>query len=510
LERAAGDFFSNFKFFTATRKETDGMPLFLALGWNGDEIHVAVACQRGHRVVVEHAFAVSTKEILAEGESSPQSISERAIGERIAQELKSRGINGAEAFVEVGRSRIELRQLVLPPAPDEDLPDMVRFQAGREFNEFDERWLLDFIQIDASSIGPRAVLATAIAPATLERIENVCRSAGLKMRRLLLGPCESAVLLPETSLKPVEHLQLQVVIYANEAELTAVSRGNAVFFRTMRFNGDAPSETALLAEIRLTMAAVQNQLSGWAVRSIVLFGKDSSHVDWARNINAQLGIPTEAVDPFDAVEAAPSLKKNFPSHPGRYAALLGMLTAESRESSHAVDFLHPRHRPEPASRRRTWILAGAAVLTIVLVFLIHARIERDQLIHEVEHLAAAAVDMEPRLAHAKQVHLNTAEIAKWADAEVIWLDQLYDLNDFFPTAEEALLEEIRFDASQQGGAQIFLKGHARDAEIIAQMEDRVRAGGGQIGASSGLEDDSAKGYRWKFEAKLIFKKDAKP
>ena len=95
----------------------------------------------------------------------------------------------------VGRGSIELRQLQLPPAPDEELPDMVRFQAAREFNELDENWLLDFVPIDQGAEGPRTVLAMAIAPAVIRQIEGVCEQAGLKMQRLLLRPCAAASLL---------------------------------------------------------------------------------------------------------------------------------------------------------------------------------------------------------------------------------------------------------------------------------------------------------------------------
>ena len=98
-------------------------------------------------------------------------------------------------MVAVGRNSIELRQLQLPPAADEDLPDLVRFQAMREFNELDDGWRLDFVPIEGSANTPRTVLATAIAPAVLAQCEAVCQHAGLKMRRLLLRPCEAALLL---------------------------------------------------------------------------------------------------------------------------------------------------------------------------------------------------------------------------------------------------------------------------------------------------------------------------
>ena len=133
------------------------MSELLALEWNSHEIRVAVACGRGNRVVIEHAFLVPWNE-----EESGAGQPEQRIGQRIAEELDLRDIGRPQTLVAVGRTSIELRQIQLPPAPDEDLPDMVRFQAAREFNELDEHWLLDFVPIDDGPDGPLSVAAAGV------------------------------------------------------------------------------------------------------------------------------------------------------------------------------------------------------------------------------------------------------------------------------------------------------------------------------------------------------------
>ena len=52
----------------------------------------------------------------------------------LAEALQRRGLAKAEAIVLIGRAAVELKQLQLPPAPDDELPDMVRFLAQREFH----------------------------------------------------------------------------------------------------------------------------------------------------------------------------------------------------------------------------------------------------------------------------------------------------------------------------------------------------------------------------------------
>ena len=91
-----------------------------------------------------------------------------------------------DALVAIGRTNIELRQLSVPPAPDDELPDMVRFQALREFNQMEEDWALDYVPIDEDPTQPRTVLAAAIAPEQIELVRKTCQAAGLRPRRLVL------------------------------------------------------------------------------------------------------------------------------------------------------------------------------------------------------------------------------------------------------------------------------------------------------------------------------------
>ncbi len=70
-----------------------------------------------------------------------------AIGRRINEAIAARGIRRGKTLVAVGRANIELKNLTLPPAPPEELPELVRFQAEREFNTLGENWPLDFIQL---------------------------------------------------------------------------------------------------------------------------------------------------------------------------------------------------------------------------------------------------------------------------------------------------------------------------------------------------------------------------
>ncbi len=480
------------------------MPEFLALEWSSREIRVAVASGRGQRAVIDHAFAVPW----SDDESAAESREQR-IGQRIAAELDARGIAHHPALVAVGRTSIELRQLQLPPAPDADLPDMVRFQASREFNELDENWLLDFVPIDQGADAPRTVLATAIAPAVIRQIEGVCDAAGLKMQRLLLRPCAAASLLTRNRTGKPGQYRLLVDLLADESELTVVVDGKAVFLRTTRLASDPPPLPALLAEIRLTMAAVQNQLAGNKVGGVLLSGHGAMEAELAKSIEAELGMPAELSDPFDRLELGPALRKAMPERPGRFAALLGMLLAEIQGTGHAIDFLHPRRRAETPSRRKQWIIAATAAALLPLGYLIYSRVGNYQLSSEVSRLSAESTQLERRLTAAKKTHATVAEINKLTSGETNWLDKLYALSEGFPPVRDAVLGQITFGI-RQGKGQVEMEGWVRDADVIGKMEERVRARAGQVHSKRTYEDHSVKNYSWKFEATVSPKQETKP
>ncbi len=479
------------------------MPQLLALEWDSREIRAVVAGIRGGRAAIEHAFSIPWNESESTAETA-----EKRLGEKIAAELDARGIGRPPALVAVGRTSIELRQIQLPPAPDADLPEMVRFQAAREFNELDEHWLLDFVPIDDGPSAPRVVLATAIAPAAIAQIEGVCQAAGLKLQRLLLRPCEAASLLSGKN-ETQGRLRLLVDLLSDEADLTVVLDGKAVFLRTTRLDGDSPSLPALMAEIRLTMAAAQNQLAGQKVEAVVLCGKEPLHLALTENIESEWRMPVESIDPFADLELGTAIERSSPSHRGRFAPLLGMILAEASQKGHAIDFLHPRRRAESPDRRRQWILAGAAAAALLLAYLVYARVDHYLLSSEVKRLEARSRSLDAQAAAAKTLRTNAAEIAKWTDGEVVWLDQLHGLNERFPAAPDAVLSKLGFMV-RQTGSQASLEGAARNAEVVAKMEQAVRTAGNQIVGKRSWEDASQQKYPWRFEASISLPRRTKP
>jgi outer membrane murein-binding lipoprotein Lpp len=292
------------------------------------------------------------------------------------------------------------------------------------------------------------------------------------------------------------------------ADLTVSVDGKAVFLRTTRISSDPPPLQALLAEIRLTMAAASNQLGGRKIESIVFCGEPQPGLDLARSIEAELKIHVELFDPFGGVKLGRALVETPPQHPGRFAPLVGMLLAELKPSNHAVDFLHPRRRAPAADPRKKWMIAAACAAALLLGWMIYARIDHYLLAASVAKLEEKSKGLENDVELAKKVRATTAEIARWADEEVIWLDRIYDLEQGFPTAENAVLNQLVVNGGR--GGQIELRGWVRQQDDIARLGDGVRAHGGKLSAKSSRDDRSVSPYTCYFEASVLPQKGEKP
>ncbi|MGD0900702.1 MAG: hypothetical protein ABR915_22955 [Thermoguttaceae bacterium] len=513
------------------------MAQLLALEWDRAEVRIVVAAKHGRDTVIERAFAIP----LPTAPPGAQ-LGAADIGRLIAEALAQWDLGHAEALVAVGRRSIQLREFQLPAVPDAELPEMVRLQAMHDLADLDDSWLLDFLPIEGvpplapaegsqaapgtgdAATGPdsRTVLAAVLEPDLVAQIRAVCEAAGLRLGRIVLRACEAAWLLSRgKGDSPISGLSVRtgerksgqsparfsagpclvIDLLDGEADLTALAGGQVVYLRNTRVY-KANLEEAMLLEIRRTMAAVQNRLRGRRIESVVFCGAGGPQAALARIVHEQLAVATELFDPFDSFELGTELRQSPPEHPGRFAPLVGAAVAELDAAGHAIDFLHPRRAPAPPSRRKKWIAAAVAAAVLLLGYLIYARIDRAMLAAEIEQLQKDAPSLEKQAAAADKVRAAAADISKWTDSDIVWLDHFRALSEQFPSARGAVVNQLTFSSSA-GGGEIRLRGLARDHAAIGQMEQQL--GGRSRGViDRGSHEDPSQGpYSWRFETSVL-------
>ncbi len=473
------------------------MARVLAVEWDRHEARYVLAATRGGKVKVDAVEAMPLVDV-AEGGAEPRP----DLSGSLAAALTETKAGHVAALVGVERSSIELLHFTLPPAKDHELPELVLNQAMRESQSISEQSIVDFFAVDDDPAAPRSVIAAAISPDELARIQQTCSAAGLKPARLLLRPFASASLFVRAA-APTEDGYLLVNRFTDEADLTIVVDGKPVFFRTVRLpegTGEAEAAGRLLAEINRTLAAAPpTHLGGEAVECVYLFGRADDHEELIAEIGEDLDLPTEIFDPFEALGVAEEL---VPEDSGRFAPLLGMLLDEAA-GAHAVDFLHPRKRPQPINRARIAMIAAGVLGAVILAVAFNTWSTWSEINTDNETLAQQIRELNETAKKAAAQNKLINAVAEWRGRDVIWLDELRDLSLRFPSSRDVVVLRMSMSTSSQSGrGAIDLEGLVRDPRIVFNIEGKVRDDYRQVRSKRVQERKAEKDYTWLFETSM--------
>jgi Tfp pilus assembly PilM family ATPase len=471
------------------------MPRLLALEWDAKEARVVIARTRGHVVGVEQALSIPLPQ--REG-ATP---TEAEVGPALAKALAEFGVARTETLVAVGRSSIELKFLSTPPAPPEELPELVRFQALRQFTSLGDDWPLDFVPLSPSSDGGSNVLAAAIAPELVQQIRQTATAANLHLKRLVLRPFAAASLLKAEAADG--KCRMVVDLLKDDADLTVLIGEQVIFPRTVRLPATEDAEVlarALLGEGRRTIIAAQNQLGGRRVEEVVIFGDGEHHSTVKQVLEKDLSMPVKLADPFDHVEWAEGSRARKPDFPGTFAPLLGMLLEEAAGTAPEIDFLHPRKKPPPPSQKRNLIAAAAAIAAVVLIGLVGIWWQLSSLDAQIRTLQTQRTNQEKLSKQGAKPREDVAKVDRFTRSDVTWLDELAIISQKFPAPGTLLVEDVTANYEPKGGGRLTVSGVVDQDSRIREMEDKVRDPAHSIGGTGADFDPEAAGsLKWRFK-----------
>jgi Tfp pilus assembly PilM family ATPase len=470
----------------------------VAFEWDSNELRVALARSKGKAAVVDEAFSIPFNEKGA-------AVNAEEIGSLLGKELQQRGVPKGDALVAVGRANLELRFLTTPPAPPEELPDLVRFQAMRQFTTLGEDWPLDFSPLGNTADGSTNVLATTISPEIVGQIHSVCSAAGLTPSHLVLRPFAAAALLRMSHQD--ERCRMTVELLGEDADLAVTIGPDVVYPRTVRLpSNEAPPEVrnrALIGEIKRTIVAAQNQLGGRRVETIILFGDERKlpelQAAWKNDLQMELRV----LNPFSLVEVSESLQRAPVNAPGAFAPLLGMLTDETAGRKHTIDFLHPRKRPPPVNRNKLYMAVGGSLAAVAALVLLMAYWNLWSMTSTALELQRELNDKTKKVDQGKAARTRAAELDKFSASDVNWLDELERLSQRFPTADQARVEDLLALSKQQGGGNLVVQGVADEPDTISEMEAALRDADRTVVGSGSKKDTRATDLTWRYREEVI-------
>lgn len=410
--------------------------------------------------------------------------SDEEVGQALKDQLQAMGVGKCEGVAIVSRSATEIRELQVPPAPEDELPDMIRFQARSEFASLADDWALDYVPLSITENKPTQVLAAALALPLDTSIKTICRLANVNLKRILLRPFAAADLL--NSQFANGELGLLVDQNSDTTDLSLIDGKKLISTRTVRLPASMSADQRskqLISEVRRTLAAARTASQGRKVKRVIISGKEAKNRLLAGDLAGPLGMEVDFLDPFSKVQVENSSILDALEQPGRYMSSLGGLQTELAGTRPDIDFLHPR-RPvvKKVDYQKYYYYAAlaAAIAFIAMVLGWRTLGAQEKEIADLRATLGEKIQINEGDNNMPSVDQRLAEIGKidaWKSDEVNWLVELSEFSNRYLLPDDVVADS--FTASFRPGTpgRINLKGRivddlAKTDELIESLGQR--------------------------------------
>ncbi|HET6328933.1 MAG TPA: hypothetical protein VFG04_29890 [Planctomycetaceae bacterium] len=478
---------------------------YLALDWD-DQRLVGVAAQ----VAAKH---VQIRAVLdfkwAEGETPSEQPA--AAGKRLRAELDQTAASNGAVIVSLPREEAVVRLLELPECSEDELPELVRFQAVTRSAVPLERLLLDYLPLPALTEAPgRRVWMATIGKPLSDRIQTMLSAAGLEAAAIGLSSIGAAELVAhqsDTGSTASDGATLVVSCVDMRVEITGIWQNRIVLMHSATLSSHDPPEDQLsqiLAETARSTVALSQAAPGLQIGSGWLIGARTDHSPLAETLTERFGFKFHVLtNPMSTPGVSGDADSRLVESPLAWAPL-GLLLEQSSQRVDSVDFLHPRRQhPKPDRRKLYMILAGAAVV-LVLVGIwgaIQRRVwQLDDQIAQLKTKNGAAQNLLDKNAALRE---TAASVDDWTQRDIDWLEHFRMIEQAKGGADKLYL--TTFDANvatRDKLAVVVAAGRAKVPSEVDDFEDKLVELGYRVTPKEISEDTTDPQYRVKIDLNL--------
>jgi Tfp pilus assembly PilM family ATPase len=478
----------------------------LAIDWNTDRVCGVQADLASGSLRIQSSFSFDVPTTL----SNPAEV-----GAWLKGELQRARISARSVYLTVPREDVVVRHLELPPVDDNELPELVRFQAASRSTIPLDQLALDYLPMaHREGFQGREVLVASINRQKIRDTRTAFASAGLDLSAVGVSSIAATHLVSETSEeKSAQASELSLIIarHGDRIELSILGHGSLYFSHSTQVdsNDAAQSQSSILADISRSMIALQKRLPDARIARAWILGSPGEDSDLAAAIHERFRCTLHRVDPFSAQGMTVSTEPGDESH-AAYAGPIGMLLGRRYESSRTLDFLNPRRatvkRDLTQIRRISVVAAG---LVVIIGFYVYRGIH-------VAGLEAATRDAQEQTTSQKELlkklgpQVAIAEsVDGWAGQNVNWLNESMWLTETMQGTERQYLTQIRLTGGNKtkkgtvtltGYAKERADAHTLNAELLERKNVDVQA---KENNRSGRDGQ----YEFQFKLDVTLKKD---
>lgn len=459
------------------------MPELLALEWDHDQICGVSALVSAGRVRVRRCFVLGRPAVAVAG-SGPLPI------DWLRSQLSAQGVAAGEVLVGLPRDEAVVKRIELPETSDDELPLLVRYQAGAKSSVPLSELSLDFIPLPRRNEVPgREVLMATVPQQTITEIRTLCETAGLQLTTLGLTPAAVAELVARAEPHAGVDLagaSLVVSKHGSRLEISVLRRCHLLFSHSARLSMDenGPEPQAIVAEVSRSLVALRGAISDVKIERVWTLLDKAAHEQLSDVLRKRLSCDVQPLDPFATVD----FDRNGPEEgldKSQFSGPIGLLLARAEPRVPAIDFLAPRQPPvkrDDRKRRRVIMAAGAGLLALLLAgnhWLTLRGLDED---------IASLLDTEVRLNKEKKSGEPTVASAKlitdWEKGSVAWLDEMAVFTDRMPPTDRIYLRKLELTpiatpvtgkAKAEVRAKVKVDGVARERNDVLKLSEKLLA-----------------------------------
>ena len=397
------------------------MASWIVLDWDHDQFHILSAHTTRRGVEITHALTWAHPETLTAGTAD-------RVAKALRDFLKEQKIAPAPVIVGIGRDRIFLKELHIPPIAAHEEASLVRFQTGKEMAEGIDNYAVDYAYL-ANGGAERHIMTVAARRDIVALCQTLCLSAGLKLHAITPKLFGSALVLtrslqPEAS--PLKAKQLNVVLTIGKrwAEL-CFFRGDRLLQVQALANG-----TLLAGEVKRNLAVFQAQhavdVDMDGPSCLYVFGDDAAALE---SLAKSQPLPVCLLDPLKHDSSVAAEVKR----PGDFAGAIGLAALWGQDSPRPVNLSAPKRQQAPTSANQKRLVIYGAIAVLAAIVLIGSIawvfVGKRALVAK---LTTDKKDLETELTTFAQERADLDAYKDWEQSTVPWLDEMYDLTARYP------------------------------------------------------------------------------
>lgn len=454
------------------------MSRVLAIGWDDADVQLLLAEVAGGASHIEDYARHPWPDSLTIKESAP------AAGEWLAGKIRDLGAEGAKVVVALPREAVIIRRLSLPPAPDAELPDLVRFQASAKLSTPVDRLKIDFLPLPLDTEHPeegRNVLVAAWERIRFDFVKAAVEKAGCELSAVTISPVAISYLVPQLAriagCNP--RAPLLVVIHdTRRIEIVIVEHASVIFTHQSRL-GDGHVEDDLmevLQEIQRAVMSFEQNHPGVEIEQVLLLETGDEQDDLDTALEARFGAKLHRFTK-DGMTAV--LGHSVPKQaewPRLMIPLGASLQGAAAPGIAGIDFVHPRKPPEKVNiRRQRMLQIGGAIGAVVLLVGLWMTWQVISLRGEIADLNEDKAELDKFIRVGQPNEEAAQRIAEeWGDRRFQPLGLLRDLQSSLGDRNRFYLTDYSVSTAAGGkGIRIMANGRGVDREDIEAIHHRL-------------------------------------